>query len=400
MTERLYYENAYLKTFEARVEECAPQDDLWRVRLDCSAFYPTSGGQPFDTGVLGGANVVDVTVENGEVWHVLDRPLTVGDRVVGEIDWPRRFDHMQQHAADHLIAGTIWRRLGGVTIGLHTGEDVSTIDVALPDGATRIDAAEIRAIEQEVNDRIQRDVPVRCWFPSEEDLASLPLRKRPTVSEHVRVVAIGDDEMVACGGTHPSSAGQIGVVKIVSVAPARGKMRVAFLAGRRALADYQRCFDAAHAAAEKFSTTLENLADSVDAMQARLREAELGRNRLQREKLLSQADEMLACAKALPDGVRLIAQFVEADAIALRELCSKLIECERVVALLGAQNGEQAVYVFGRSSDVAADMGKLMREAAKPWGGKGGGKSDFAQGGGKPEILAEAVRQLEATFEK
>ena len=134
-----------------------------------------------------------------------------------------------------MIASALWRLLGGVTIGLHISHDVSTIDVAMPEGVTRISPEDIRRVEDDVNARIQRDVPVRCWFPEPEELKALPLRKPPTVSEHVRVVAIGEDEMVACGGTHPSTAGQIGLVKILGVAPARGKMRVSFLAGMRAL---------------------------------------------------------------------------------------------------------------------------------------------------------------------
>ena len=223
MTERLYYDDAYLTEFDAAVECCREGESGWLVRLDRSAFYPTSGGQPYDTGTLNGARVTDV-------------------RVHGTIDWPRRFDHMQQHAADHMIAGRLWSRFGGVTIGLHESDEVSTIDVQMPDGRTHLTDEEIRAVERDVNERIQRDVPIRCWFPSAEELKILPLRKKPTVSEHVRVVAIGDDEMVACGGTHPSTAGQIGLVKIVSVAPARGKMRVGFVAGMRALNDYFRCF--------------------------------------------------------------------------------------------------------------------------------------------------------------
>ena len=142
---------------------------------------------------------------------------------------------MQQHAGDHMIAGAIHRLLGGVTIGLHVGDEVSTIDVAMPGGATHLSAGDVRRIERDVNEHIQRDVPIRCWFPAPDELRALPLRKPPTVAEHVRVVAIGDDEMVACGGTHPSSAGQLGLVKIVSATPARGKLRVAFLAGGRAL---------------------------------------------------------------------------------------------------------------------------------------------------------------------
>ena len=394
MTERLYYDNAYLLRFDAVVEECIPKDGAWLVRLNRSAFYPTSGGQPFDTGTLGMAKVQDVNVDNGEVWHTVDAPLQAGETVTGEIDWPRRFDHMQQHAADHMIAGTIWRLLGGVTIGLHTGEDVSTIDVAMPEGVTRISSEDIRRVENEVNERIQRDVPIRCWFPSEAELETLPLRKKPTVSEHIRVVAIGDDEMVACGGTHPSTAGQVGLVKIVSVTPARGKMRVAFLAGQRALKDYFKCYEAAHASAELFSSTVDRLASFVAATQERLREAEAELNRIHRDRLLERIPRMTDEAEVLSSGAKLVTGMVEADAASLRELASKLIEQPGVIALLGTMTGEQAMYVFGRSTDVSVDVGKLLREAARISGGKGGGKPDFAQGGGPAALLEAACAML------
>jgi len=394
MTERLYYDNAYLTEFDAQVLACVPKEECFDVLLDRSAFYPTSGGQPFDTGTLGAARVVDVNVNNGDVWHTVTEALQVGDTVHGCIDWVRRFDHMQQHAGDHMIAGAIHRLLGGVTIGLHVSGDVSTIDVAMPEGVTRISDEEIRRIEMDVNEHIQRDVPIRCWFPEEAELQTLPLRKKPTVSEHVRIVAIGDDEMVACGGTHPSSAGQIGLVKILSVTPARGKMRVAFLAGQRALADYFRCYEAAHSAAEQISSSVENLPRSVAAMKDRLHAAEFELVKFKKEQLLSQTQQMIAQAEQLGNGTRMIAQFVEADAMLLRELASRLIETPGVAALLGALNGDQAIYVFGRAADVQADMGTLLRESAVSLGGKGGGRPDFAQGGGCAEILEAACGRL------
>ncbi|MBQ8201798.1 MAG: alanyl-tRNA editing protein [Clostridia bacterium] len=397
MTNRLYYDAPYLTEFTARVLACRPHGDAYDVLLDQSAFYPTSGGQPFDTGTLGEARVTDVNVEDGDVWHTVTGPLEIGAAVMGRIDWPRRFDHMQQHAADHMIASALHRLMGGVTIGLHISTDVSTIDVAMPDGVTRITDEELRRIENDVNERVQRDVPIRCWFPSEEELVTLPLRKPPTVNEHVRVVAIGEDEMVACGGTHPSTAGQLGLVKIVSATPARGKMRVAFLAGQRALADYARCYEAAHRAAGLLSTGVDNLASSVAAMQEKLRAAEYELMRLRREQLLQQAQDMIDAAEQLPDGTRVIARFVEADGTLLRDFASRLIEARGVVALLGAMNGEQAIYVFGRSADVTLNMGTLLRDSARPLGGKGGGRPDFAQGGGSREILAAARQAVLAS---
>ncbi|MBE5785907.1 MAG: hypothetical protein E7324_00030 [Clostridiales bacterium] len=394
MTERLYYDNAYLTEFDARVLACRQEGDKYWVLLDRSAFYPTSGGQPFDTGMLGGERVEDVQAEEGQVWHLLSEPLEVGASVHGMIDWPRRFDHMQQHAADHMIAGALHRLYGGVTIGLHISDEFSTIDVSMPGGAIRLTATQIGEIEGDVNAEIQRNVPIRCWFPGEEELPALPLRKPPTVQSHVRIVAIGEKEMVACGGTHPASAGQIGPVKILWTAPARGKMRLAFAAGMRAIQDYIRCFDAAHEAAALLSSTVEQLPGAVKALQEKLHGAEMMLTKLKTEQLLSQGTGFLEEAEILPCGERLVARFVEADAQQLRQLAAHLIRQPGVIALLGARNGDQALYVFGCAADVQQDMGKLLRDAALPLGGKGGGRQDFAQGGGSEMILAAACRIL------
>ncbi|MDO4866576.1 MAG: DHHA1 domain-containing protein [Clostridia bacterium] len=395
MTDRLYYDDAYLTEFDGTVLACEKRERDWVVRLDRSAFYPTSGGQPFDTGRLGGAAVLDVFVdEAGEVWHAVDAPMEAGQAVHGSIDWPRRFDHMQQHAADHMIASALWRHMGGVTIGLHISAEVSTIDVAMPEGVTRISAEDIRAIEDDVNARVQRDVPVRCWFPEPGELAALPLRKPPTVSEHVRVVAIGEDEMVACGGTHPSTAGQLGLVKILGVTPARGKMRVSFVAGKRAYEDYRKTFDSAHGTAALLSTGVEQLESHVAAMQEELKAAHAELGRLRREEALRGLMVAVESAPRLSGGAAVVARMLEGDANLLKDAASKLIKAPCIVALLGAKAEDRAVFVFARSADVDVNMGKLLAAAAKPLGGKGGGRPDFAQGGGDPAILDAALQLL------
>ncbi len=378
MTDRLYYEDAYLTEFDAHVVEAEGD----RVRLDRSAFYPTSGGQPFDTGTLNGLRVRDVYVDGAlEVWHVVEGELAVGQAVHGVIDWPRRFDHMQQHAGEHMLASACYRLLGGMTIGLHLGHDASSIDVELPGGRTRLDAGEIAALEDDVNERIQRDVPIRCWFPAPEELAALPLRKPPTVKEHVRVVQIGEEEFVACGGTHPSSAGQIGLVKVIDARPSKGKVRLTFLCGRRAYEDYRKCFALSGAAAEALSTGRENLPEAVARLQEHLQETERALGRLRRETLIRDADGMLERAELLPDGTRLVCARVEADAVLLRELAAALTAHGGAVTLLRAPQKEgDGLAVFARAADVAIDMGRLMSGAAKRTGGKGGGKPDFAQG--------------------
>ena len=392
MTERLYYDDAYLTHFEGNVTACVEKDSAWHVQLDRSAFYPTSGGQPYDTGRLGDANVQDVYVsEDGDMWHVVDKPMTVGAAVVGEIDWPRRFDHMQQHAGDHMIASALWRHFGGVTIGLHISGEVSTIDVAMPEGITHLSPEAIRDIEMDVNERIQRDVPVRCWFPDPDELKALPLRKLPTVSEHVRIVAIGTDEMVACGGTHPSSAGQLGLVKIVSTASARGKMRVSFLAGMRAFRHYRAHYTYAQEASNLLSTGVENLPVHVNGLIAALKKAELELGHLRRDVALTQLEQEIETAPMLKNGSHLLVKMIGGDANLLKDVASQLIKAPTRVVLLGAEVSKgQYIYVFARSKDVDIHMGKLLSETAKPLGGKGGGRPDFAQGGGTGAILDAA----------
>jgi len=248
-------------------------------------------------------------------------------------------------------------------------------------------------VEDYVNLRVQQDHPVKCWFPDAEALAALPLRKAPTVSEHVRIVAMGDFEMVACGGTHPSTTGQIGFVKIVSTQPVKGKVRVSFVCGERAWQDYRRNYDAVWAAANLLSTRPEHLAHILENTLERLHSAEHELAKLRREQLLSGIPAMLAAAEA-KNGLKIVCQKIDGDATLARELASALIEHPNTIVLIGANAGDKCALVFGRSSDLELHMGKLLSECAKPFGGKGGGKPDFAQGGGPAEILEAARKKL------
>ncbi len=382
MTDRLYYMDAYLRSFEATVEEY--RDGA--VRLDRTAFYPTSGGQPYDTGVLGGRRVTDVFVDDaGEVWHRVDGPLEPGVRIIGEIDWARRFDHMQQHAGEHMLAGHIFKALGGFTIGLHLGALSSTIDVELPGGAMRVPEGVMEEIEDAVNRDIQLDLPIHCWFPTEEEFASLPMRKPPTVKEHIRVVLIGDEkdgECVACGGTHPSSAGQIGLVRVLDARPSRGKMRVTFVCGMRAIWDARLRSKMADRAAALLSSKVERLPEAVEALLTREREARLTLEKHRLDEAVREADALWESAYET-GGWRVAADAVDAlGADALREMASRLTSRGRTAAFLeSAQPEGGSLIVFARSEGEGPHMGKLLAEAAKSLGGKGGGRPEFAQGG-------------------
>ena len=298
---------------------------------------------------------------------------------------------MQQHCGEHMLANAVWRQLGGHVIGLHLGAEVSSIDADLPGGRTRVTEEELRALEDAVNENIQRDVPVICSFPDEETLGRMPLRKPPTVKEHIRIVAIGDFEYVACGGTHPSSSGQVGLLKIVDARPSKGKLRLSFVCGKRAFRDYRRVYDLAHAAAAELSTAVENLPGAVTALRAHLREAEHTVSVLRREKLLESVPALLENAPRTKSGVRVVAETVAADMPLLRDLATAIIRQGGAIALLAAPQGESNIFVFARAQDVGEDMGALLAACARQQGGKGGGKPDFAQGGG-PIAVLEAAR--------
>lgn len=393
MTQRLYYDDTYMTEFDAQVLECRKTDSGFEILLDRSAFYPTSGGQPYDTGTLGGIRVTDVYVDDsGEVWHVVDAQLTQGECVHGAINWVRRFDHMQQHAGEHMLANAAYRLLGGSTIGLHLGSEVSTIDMTLPDGRTHITADELRALEDDVNARIQRDVPIRQWFPESAELARLPLRKPPTVNEHVRVVQIGDVEFCACGGTHPSSAGQIGLVKIVGAHPSRGKLRLAFVCGQRAYELLRRDYELLHETGDVLSASVENVPELVRGLSEDMKRLARELSQARRDMLIAGAKRMYAEADINAAGVRVIAQIVSADVNAARELATHLTGMGRAVAVIGADMGANIAYVVCRASDVDFGCGAALSAAAKKSGGKGGGRPDFAQGGG-PKAMLEAIKK-------
>lgn len=389
MTERLYYDDCYLRAFDAEVCACDKGEGGYAVRLDRTAFYPTSGGQPFDIGTLGGAHVRDVYINEGEVWHLVDVPLAVGARVHGEIDWARRFDHMQQHAGEHLLANAAYRLLNGHTIGLHLGTEVSTIDMTLPGGKTHITDKDVRALEDDVNNIIQQDVPIRCWFPDAEERKTLPLRKPPAVDKHIRIVQIGALEFCACGGTHPASAGQIGLVKIVDARPSRGKLRVAFVCGKRAYDLLRTHFDLAKETAEILSTSVCNLPNMVGSMAEQLKHAERACSEAQKKLLFAQIPAMRVRCGRSASGYAVIAERIEADAAAARDLASALVVENGTIALIGAACGDASSYVACRSGDVKANMGTIIAQAAKASGGKGGGRADYAQGGGPAEMLEQ-----------
>lgn len=394
MAERLYYADPYCKEFAASVVERLVVGKRPAVVLDRGAFYPESGGQPGDRGTLNGVPVVD-TLEREEdkaVVHVLAAELP--DReVTGRIDWPRRFDHMQQHTGQHVLSQAFERLVGAETVGFHLGEDVVTIDLALD----KLTAEQVAEVEDAANQTVYDGLPVTCRFVTDAELAALPLRKAPKVSGPIRIVEVAGYDWSACGGTHVASAGQIGLIAIRKWERRGQTVRVDFACGRRALLDYRWKNAAVNRLAAGLSIKDRELAETVERLAA-----EAGETRRQlnyaREKLLdAEAAELRLSSPA--SGV-VLCSWSDRPAEEVRRLAQRLSERPNTVALLGSAAGGKANLVFARSTDRVEDMNLLLRQVAALVEGRGGGTPTLAQGGGSnvsglDSALARAVELLD-----
>jgi alanyl-tRNA synthetase len=391
-TERLYFSDAYLTEFDARIVARGERNGQPAVLLDRSAFYPEGGGQPPDHGTLNGIAVEDVQVEDGDVWHTLAASPD-GDTVHGVVDWARRFDHMQQHHGQHMLSAACEQLFQFRTLSFHLGAASSTIDLDTP----ALTSAQATAIEDRVNQVIWEDRPVQARFVSPEELATMPLRKPPTKAQNVRVVSVPDFDYSACGGTHPRSTGGVGVLHIRRWERRGDTTRVEFLCGRRALNDYR----ARDALVAQLAADFSVGPDEVSAAVARLRDNEdRGRKQLRAmtEQVISFEAEALT-ARADMAGIRqVVQQAFEGRELEEVRMLARAIAENNAVALLGLR-GERTQIIFAAPASADVDCGALLRAALAPFGGRGGGQRTLAQGGlPDGERLLEVLETARATL--
>jgi alanyl-tRNA synthetase len=373
-TERLYFADSYLAYFSAQVVARAERGGKSAVALDQSAFYPEGGGQPPDGGTLNDIAVLDVQAEDDLVWHVLARPLD-DDFVQGRVDWPRRFDHMQQHHGQHLLSAAFERLYDLRTVSFHLGAAAATIDL----DTISLTAEQAAAVEDLTNQVIWEDRPVLARFVGAEELATLQLRKPPTVDGPIRVVSVPDFDHSACGGTHPHTTGGVGLLHMRRWERRGNLLRVEFLCGGRVLRDLRW----KNAALGRLASALSIGADEIEVAVARLREGEeRARKRLEDagERLIGyEAAELLAQAE--PAGGRRVVRraFADRPLDEVRAL-AKAIAAGGGVALLGLR-AEKTQLIFARAETLDVDCGALLRAALAPLGGRGGGQPALAQGG-------------------
>jgi len=413
-TQRLYYTNSLLTTFDGTVVAVDVLDVTEgakaRVALDRTAFYPTSGGQPHDTGELGGVRVVDVTAENGIVWHWLQEAPAwqAGETVEGRIDWARRFDHMQQHSAQHLLSQVFARLFEAETLSVHFGAEESTLDLDSPS----LDTAQIEAAEALAAETVFAALPILSYTVHESQVGTIPLRRAPAVQGDIRIVEIEGFDWSACGGTHCRTTAEAGPIKVIRSERRRGGVRLTFLAGGRAVADYRRKHALLGEAAALFSSDMAQVPALIERQMALgkdlARRLEEATGRL----LAADAAELLAAAQPLgtrddAQGPLLVCSLrADLDATALRTLAGHIVAQAAmppgVVAVLGSTQAERLLLTFARSANLPQHMGNLLRETLQQAGGNGGGRPDYAQGGGVAadrvdELLAYAVARMRAT---
>lgn len=401
MKERLYFKDAWIRAFEARVEALKVENGGMWLRLSQSAFYPEGGGQPGDRGLLNrGEYAYPVTDtqsdQENHVWHQVETPLAApplqpGDQVQGELDWARRHDHMQQHTGEHILAYCVWSLHGGFVHGLHIGREESSIDISLPGGQTRLSREELEAIETLANQVIARDDAIDCRFPDAEEMSKLPLRKIPGEHPKTRVVIMGDYEGVACGGTHLQRTGQAGVIKILRDQSARGKLRLYFLSGLRAARHYQACWRWLDATSSILNIPHRQVPQAAGAALEKVSKLSFDLAALRRKIILARAPGLLDRARLKADGTLMVVEsLTEADGQALDALASALAEEPGVLALLCAPQGDKTLFTFARADGPGADLTTLMRMA----GIRGGGRPAFARGAAGDASLLEVAAKL------
>lgn len=367
MTQRIYDTDAYRKEFTATVTACQPgKKNTWEVVLDQTAFYPEGGGQPGDQGALGGVSVLDTREKGGDVVHITDAPLTVGESVTGQLDWQRRFDLMQNHSGEHIVSGVIHRKYGFNNVGFHMGSETITVDL---DG--EFPPEELAQFELEANQVVWANLPVDITVYDHEAAKAVEYRSKKELPGDVRVVTFPGADACACCGTHVAYTGEIGLIKLISVQKFKGGVRMEMLCGRRAL-EYINGISAQN---HEISVALSAKPMKTAAAVLRLKE-ESGQNAYRLYQMEAEVFAQRAAALAGAGDVTLFEPAMAADSV--RKLAVAVMErCGGRCAVFAGADGEGYKYAIG---ETGGDLRSFVKALNQALNGRGGGKPFFVQG--------------------
>ena len=364
-TRQLYYENSLLQSFAATVLSCEKEDGGYSVVLDATAFYPGGGGQACDTGMLDDVRVRKVYEQGAQIIHLCDGPLTSGKTVTGTIDWNARFSRMQQHTGEHIVSGLIHKHFGCHNVGFHMGAELVTVDF---DGMLTME--QLLQIEQEANDLIWQDVPVRCWYPQESELPRIPYRSKRQLPWPVRIVQIPGGDTCACCGTHVANTGQIGLVKIFSCVKFHQGVRVEMACGALALDLLGKAYEQNRLVSQVFSAKILATGEAAQKMNEALAAEKYRATGLEKRLFAAIARQYAGAGDTLhfesdllPASVRLLAEQIAQV-------------CGGTAAVFSGSDGKYDVCLADVAKDIKA-LGMAMNQALC---GRGGGKGGFFQG--------------------
>ncbi|HEX4749734.1 MAG TPA: DHHA1 domain-containing protein [Bryobacteraceae bacterium] len=384
-TNRLYYQDCYLTEFPAQAEETV--EDARKVYLESTAFYPTSGGQPNDLGMLGDQCVVDVVDEGDRIAHVLAGPLAPCAVLRGRVDWQRRYDHMQQHTGQHLLSAVFMNVLKAQTLSFHMGADVSTIELGLKE----LTEAQIDEVETQANAIVWEARPVNISFENAGSVEGL--RKPSERAGELRIVEITGFDRSACGGTHVRSTAELGPIQILRWEKLRGNVRVEFVCGGRALRRAKQEHRILAELSRITSTAIPQIQEYVSSLKDRLAEVEKTQQRLTSDLARREGEAAYSNSPLSPDGLR--RSFLEVSAIddAVRAKSQAFAKLPRAVVL--AVGSQPAGVLIACSPDCGINAGALLKEVLAQAGGRGGGSAVLAQGGlPSPEVLKQLRSRL------
>jgi alanyl-tRNA synthetase len=378
MTLRLYYQDSTLCEFTARIIQRSKTERGPAVQLDQTAFYPTSGGQPHDTGTLGGIPVMDVWEdEAGRIWHGLEGLLD-DEEVTGLVVWTRRFDHMQQHTGQHILSAAFLDALNANTIGFHMGSEASTIDLDIP----VITKDDIRNVEETGNRVVWENRPVKVQIIGDNELDSIPFRKPPQVRGEIRVIWVEGYDASACGGTHVRSTGEIGVIKITATERYKSGVRVTFLCGQRALKDYQRVLENIQHASAGLSIHQDELGETIARMQEENKSTCRELNKIRKDLMAYKAKHLWEETPETEGIRKVIAYRDDLSYDDVRAIAENLRRYPKTLILLAATEEQTIRLLCTRSDDLPeVNVAGILKRAVESLGGRGGGSPSIAQGG-------------------
>lgn len=377
--EKLYEAQPYLTHFSAVVQSCTQGKKGWDICLDQTAFYPEGGGQPYDTGTLGGLKVLEVHQREGHVVHTCQAPLEVGSQVEGSIDWPRRFDLMQHHSGEHIVSGIAHRRFGCDNVGFHMGNDVITIDLNV-----ELTAEQVAQLEVEANQYIWEDHPIAITYPTPEELEHLDYRSKKALTGQVRIVSFPGADTCACCGTHVSSSGQVGLVKLLSCQKFREGVRIELVCGKRALDYLSQVWEQNHQVSNLLSAKTMQTGAAVRRL--------LEENAALKSRILTMEERQFADLAQRYTGAGDVVVFEPGlSPDSLRRLCGAVqTACGGRCACFSGEDGSGYQYAIGQPGGNLRPLVQALNQALQ---GRGGGKPDFVQGS-----LAAKQEEIQAFF--